>query len=170
LPVQYADFAHWQRHWLAGDVLDQQFAYWRKQLAGDLPVLDLPVDHPRPEVQSFRGATLTTMLPRGLSASLGVICRREGVTLFMLLLAAFKALLCRYTGQDEIVIGAPIANRNSIETENLIGFFVNTLVLRTDLSGDPHFPELLAIRICLLKCLSKTCSRNAASAATRFFR
>lgn len=144
LPVQYADFAHWRRKWLAGDVLDQQLAYWRKQLAGDLPVLDLPLDHPRPEVQSFRGATLTTLLPQGLSESLSVVCRREGVTLFMLLLAAFKALLSRYTGQDEIVIGAPIANRNSIEIENLIGFFVNTLVLRTDLSGDPHFPELLA--------------------------
>jgi amino acid adenylation domain-containing protein len=144
LPVQYADFAHWQRQWLAGDVLDQQLRYWRKQLAGDLPALDLPTDHPRPEVQSFRGATLTTMLPLDLSESLVVICRREGVTLFMLLLAAFKALLCRYTGQDEIVIGAPIANRNSLEIENLIGFFVNTLVLRTDLSGDPHFPELLA--------------------------
>jgi amino acid adenylation domain-containing protein len=144
LPVQYADFAHWQRHWLTGDVLDQQLAYWRKQLVGDLPVLDLPMDHPRPQVQSFRGATLTMMLPRGLSESLGVICRREGATLFMLLLAAFKALLCRYTGQDELVVGAPIANRNTIETENLIGFFVNTLVLRTDLSGDPPFPELLA--------------------------
>ncbi|HKS08031.1 MAG TPA: amino acid adenylation domain-containing protein [Pyrinomonadaceae bacterium] len=144
LPVQYADFAHWRRHWLAGDVLDQQLAYWRKQLAGDLPVLDLPLDHPRPEVQSFRGATVTTVLPPGLNESLGVICRREGVTLFMLLLASFKALLCRYSGQDEIVIGVPIANRNNIETENLIGFFVNTLVMRTDLSGDPQFPDLLA--------------------------
>ncbi|HSK63174.1 MAG TPA: amino acid adenylation domain-containing protein, partial [Pyrinomonadaceae bacterium] len=144
LPVQYADFAHWQRNWLAGDVLDQHLAYWRKQLAGELPVLDLPLDHPRPEVQSFRGATVTTTLPSGLKESLGVICRREGVTLFMLLLAAFKALLCRYTGQDEIVIGVPIANRNQVEIENLIGFFVNTLVMRTDLSGDPHFPDLLA--------------------------
>ncbi|HKR13278.1 MAG TPA: amino acid adenylation domain-containing protein, partial [Pyrinomonadaceae bacterium] len=144
LPVQYADFAHWRRNWLKGEVLDQHLAYWRKQLAGDLPVLDLPTDHPRPEVQSFRGATFTTILRAGLNESLGIICRREGVTLFMLLLATFKALLCRYTGQDEIVIGAPIANRNSIETENLIGFFVNTLVLRTDLSGDPQFPELLA--------------------------
>ncbi|HEX6045328.1 MAG TPA: amino acid adenylation domain-containing protein [Pyrinomonadaceae bacterium] len=144
LPVQYADFAQWRRNSMAGDVLDQQLAYWRKQLAGDLPALDLPTDHPRPEVQSFRGATLTTVLPSHLSESLGVVCRREGVTLFMLLLAAFEALLCRYTGQEEIVIGAPIANRNSIETENLIGFFVNTLVLRTDHSGDPRFTELLA--------------------------
>ncbi|HEY0726768.1 MAG TPA: amino acid adenylation domain-containing protein, partial [Pyrinomonadaceae bacterium] len=144
LPVQYADFAQWRRNWLTGDVLDQQLAYWRRQLAGDLPALDLPTDRPRPEVQSFRGATLTTTLRPGLSDALGVVCRREGVTLFMLLLAAFKALLYRYTGQDEIVIGAPIANRNNVETENLIGFFVNTLVLRTDLSGDPHCPELLA--------------------------
>ncbi|HEU4711739.1 MAG TPA: amino acid adenylation domain-containing protein [Pyrinomonadaceae bacterium] len=144
LRVQYADFAHWRRNWLAGDVLDQHLAYWRRQLAGDLPVLDLPTDRPRPEVQSFHGATLTTILPSRLSEALSIVCRREGVTLFMLLLAAFKALLYRYTGQDEIVIGAPIANRNNIETENLIGFFVNTLVLRTDLSGDPHFPELLA--------------------------
>ncbi|HKR23467.1 MAG TPA: condensation domain-containing protein, partial [Pyrinomonadaceae bacterium] len=144
LPVQYADFAHWRRNWLAGDVLDQHLAYWRRQLAGDLPVLGLPTDRPRPEVQSFHGATLTTILPSALSEALSVVCRREGVTLFMLLLAAFKTLLYRYTGQDEIVIGAPIANRNNIETENLIGFFVNTLVLRTDLSGDPHFPELLA--------------------------
>ena len=144
LPVQYADFAHWRRNWLAGDVLDQHLAYWRRQLAGDLPVLNLPSDRPRPEVQSFRGATLTTILPSRLREALAVVCKREGVTFFMLLLAAFKALLHRYTGQDEIVIGAPIANRNNIETENLIGFFVNTLVLRTDLSGDPHFPDLLA--------------------------
>jgi len=144
LPVQYADFAQWRRNWMAGDVLDQHLAYWRRQLAGDLPVLDLPTDRPRPEVQSFHGATLTTILPSALSEALSSVCRREGVTLFMLLLAAFKTLLYRYTGQDEIVIGAPIANRNNIETENLIGFFVNTLVLRTDLSGDPCFPELLA--------------------------
>ncbi len=144
LPVQYADFAYWQRNWLAGEVLDKHLAYWRRQLAGDLPALELPIDRPRPEVQSFRGATLTVTLPLSLRESLGLVCRREGVTLFMLLLAAFKVLLCRYTGQDEIVIGAPIANRNRIEIENLIGFFVNTLVLRTDLSGDPGFTDLLA--------------------------
>ncbi|HEX5887025.1 MAG TPA: amino acid adenylation domain-containing protein [Pyrinomonadaceae bacterium] len=144
LPIQYADFAHWQRNWLAGEVLDKHLAYWRQQLAGDLPALDLPTDRPRPEVQSYRGSTFTVTLPSSLSESLSVVCRREGVTLFMLLLAAFKSLLSRYTGRHEIVIGAPIANRNRIEIENLIGFFVNTLVLRTDLSGDPQFTELLA--------------------------
>ncbi|HET9478657.1 MAG TPA: amino acid adenylation domain-containing protein, partial [Pyrinomonadaceae bacterium] len=144
LPVQYADFAHWQRNWLAGEVLHKHLTYWQRQLAGDLPALDLPSDWPRPEVQSFRGATLTVTLPSSLSESLSLLCRREGVTLFMLLLAAFKVLLCRYTGQDEIVIGAPIANRNRMEIESLIGFFVNTLVLRTDLSGDPQFSDLLA--------------------------
>jgi amino acid adenylation domain-containing protein len=143
LPVQYADFAHWQRNWLAGEVLAKHLAYWRQQLAGDLPVLDLPTDRPRPEVQSFRGSTLTVELPSSLSRALGHVCRREGGTLFMLLLAAFKVLLGRCTGQNEIVIGAPIANRNRIEIENLIGFFVNTLVLRTDLSGDPRFTDLL---------------------------
>jgi amino acid adenylation domain-containing protein len=144
LPVQYADFARWQRNWLAGEVLEKHLGYWRQQLGMDLPALNLPTDRPRPEVQSFRGATVTVTLPANLSQSLGVICRRQGVTLFMLLLAALKVLLHRYTGQDEIVIGAPIANRNRIEIENLIGFFVNTLVLRTDLSGDPRFCDLLA--------------------------
>lgn len=144
LPVQYADFARLQRNWLAGDVLDKHLDYWRRQLAGPLPVLELPADRPRPEVQSFRGSTLTAHLPASLRDSLNTICRREGLTLFMLLLAAFKVLLHRYTGQDDIVIGAPIANRNRVEIEGLIGFFVNTLVLRTDLSGDPDFLELLA--------------------------
>ncbi|HET6975220.1 MAG TPA: amino acid adenylation domain-containing protein [Pyrinomonadaceae bacterium] len=144
LPVQYADFARLQRNWLVGDVLDKHLDYWRRQLAGPLPILELPADRPRPEVQSFRGSTLTVHLPPTLSESLNQICRSEGVTLFMLLLAAFKVLLHRYTGQDDIVIGAPIANRNRVEIEGLIGFFVNTLVLRTDLSGDPDFRELLA--------------------------
>jgi amino acid adenylation domain-containing protein len=144
LPVQYADFARVQRNWLAGDVLDKHLDYWRRQLAGPLPIIELPADRPRPEVQSFRGSTLTAHLPVSLSESLNVICRNEGVTLFMLLLAAFKVLLHRYAGQDDVVIGAPIANRNRVEIEGLIGFFVNTLVLRTDLSGDPDFRELLA--------------------------
>ncbi len=144
LPVQYADFARLQRNWLAGEVLDKHLDYWRRQLAGPLPILELAADHPRPEVQSFRGSTLTAHLPASLSEALNAICRREGVTLFMLLLAAFKVLLHRYTGQDDVVIGAPIANRNRVEIEGLIGFFVNTLVLRTDLSGDPDFRELLA--------------------------
>ncbi|HEY6801976.1 MAG TPA: amino acid adenylation domain-containing protein [Pyrinomonadaceae bacterium] len=144
LPVQYADFARLQRNWLAGDVLDKHLDYWRRQLAGPLPVIELPVDRPRPQVQSFRGSTLTVQLPANLSERLNAICRKEGVTLFMLLLAAFKVLLHRYTGQDDVIVGAPIANRNRVEIEGLIGFFVNTLVLRTDLSGDPDFRELLA--------------------------
>jgi amino acid adenylation domain-containing protein len=143
LPVQYADFAHWQRRWLAGEVLERHLGYWRRQLGGRLPALELPSDRPRPEVQSFRGASLTLVLPAGLGESLGAVCRREGVTLFMLLLAAFKVLLYRYTGQEDVVIGSPIANRNRIEVEGLIGFFVNTLALRTDLSGDPTFRDLL---------------------------
>ncbi|HEX8559852.1 MAG TPA: amino acid adenylation domain-containing protein [Pyrinomonadaceae bacterium] len=143
LPVQYADFAQWQRRWLAGEVLENHLAYWRRRLGGPLPSLDLPADRPRPEVQSFRGASLTLALPAALGESLRAVCRREGVTLFMLLVAAFKALLHRYTGQEDVVVGSPIANRNRVEVEGLIGFFVNTLVLRTDLSGRPTFRELL---------------------------
>jgi amino acid adenylation domain-containing protein len=144
LPIQYADFAVWQRRWLAGGVLEKRLDYWRRQLdGGDLPPLELPIDRPRPEVQSFRGASRSALFPRSLSDALNVVCRTEGVTLFMLLLAAFKVLLRRYTGQTDIVVGSPIANRNREELEPLIGFFVNTLVLRADLSGNPTFAELL---------------------------
>jgi amino acid adenylation domain-containing protein len=143
LPIQYADFAHWQRRWLTGEVLDKHLDYWKRQLGGDLPTLDLPTDRPRPAVQSFRGASHMTVYPASLSAALHALCQRAGVTLFMLLLAAFKVLLQRYTGQDDIVVGSPIANRNRVEIENLIGFFVNTLVMRTDVSGDPSFLDLL---------------------------
>ncbi|HKG13542.1 MAG TPA: amino acid adenylation domain-containing protein, partial [Pyrinomonadaceae bacterium] len=143
LPIQYADFAHWQRTHLAGEVLETHWQYWKRQLGGALPVLELPTDRPRPPVQSFRGASLTLDLPATLVENLNSLARREGVTLFMLLLAAFKATLHRYTGQEDIVVGSPIANRNRLETEGLIGFFVNTLALRTDLSGAPSFLELL---------------------------
>src|SRR5687768_5249909 len=143
LPVQYADYSIWQRGWLAENVLDNQLGYWEKHLSGDLPVLELYPDRPRPVVQTFGGATLRTVLPKTLTADLNALCRQENVTLFMLLLAAFNVLLYRYTGQKDILIGTPIANRHHRETENLIGFFVNTLVLRTDLSGDPKFSELL---------------------------
>jgi amino acid adenylation domain-containing protein len=143
LPIQYADFAHWQRQWLDGGVLQSQLTYWKRQLAGAPPFLDLPTDHTRPIVQTFRGAHQTLRLPRNLSAELKALSRQEGVTLFMTLLAAFKILLHYYTSQDDIIIGTPIANRNRLETEGLIGFFVNTLVLRTDLSGNPDFRELL---------------------------
>jgi amino acid adenylation domain-containing protein len=143
LPIQYADFASWQRQWLAGEVLDYQLAYWKRQLAGAPPALELPTDRPRPAVQSYRGAALPVQLPRALSEALAALSRQEGVTLFMTLLAAFQALLWRYTGQDDIVVGSPIAGRTRAEIAPLIGFFVNTLVLRTDLSGEPTFRELL---------------------------
>ncbi|HEY0601559.1 MAG TPA: amino acid adenylation domain-containing protein, partial [Herpetosiphonaceae bacterium] len=146
LPIQYADYALWQRQWLApgaaGGVFEQQLSYWKRQLA-DLPTLDLPSDRPRPPVQSFKGAALRFELPAALTEELRALSRREGVTLFMTLLAAFKILLARYSGQDDIVVGTPIAGRNRAETENLIGFFVNTLVLRTDLSGNPSVRTLL---------------------------
>ncbi|HEV7214415.1 MAG TPA: condensation domain-containing protein, partial [Chloroflexota bacterium] len=140
--IQYADFAQWQREWLQGDVLATQLAYWKRHLAG-LPALELPTDHARPPVQSYRGATLSFSLPPDLAEKLKALCRREGVTLFMALLAAFQTLLARYTGQTDIVVGSPIANRNRAETADLIGFFVNTLVLRTNVSGDPTFRALL---------------------------
>ncbi|MBV9787732.1 MAG: amino acid adenylation domain-containing protein, partial [Chloroflexi bacterium] len=140
LPVQYADFAVWQRAWLAPDtpgaVLEQQLAYWKQHLGGDLPVLDLPTDHPRPLVQSFRGATQRFLFPKALHEGLVSLSQREGATLFMTLLAAWQTLLFRYSGQDDILTSSPIANRTRREIEGLIGFFVNTLVLRTDLSGN----------------------------------
>ncbi len=142
LPIQYSDFAVWQQEWMQGETLVAQLAYWKRQLA-NLPVLELPADHPRPPVQTFRGAWQSSLLSVERIESLRTLSRREGVTLFMTLLAAFKTLLHHYTNQDDIVVGADIANRNRRETEDLIGFFVNQLPLRTDLSGDPTFRELL---------------------------
>jgi amino acid adenylation domain-containing protein len=143
LPIQYADYAHWQREWLQGEVLEQQLSYWKQQLAGAPAVLELPTDYPRPAVQTFRGAHQSLTLPVELTTGLKALTQREGVTLFMTLLAAFQTLLWRYSGQEDIVVSTGIANRNRAETEPLIGFFVNTLVLRTNLSGDPTFAELL---------------------------
>jgi amino acid adenylation domain-containing protein len=143
LPIQYADFAHWQQRWLQGEVLEAQLSYWKQLLAGAPPLLELPIDHPRPPVQTFRGAHQSLPLTKKLSAGLRALSGQQDVTLFMTLLAAFKVLLHRYTSQDDIVIGTPIANRNRLEIEGLIGFFVNTLVLRADLSGDPTFLELM---------------------------
>lgn len=143
LSIQYADFALWQQEWLQTGGLDEQLGYWKQQLGGSPPALELPSDNPRPSVQTFRGAHRAFALPAGLSESLTRLSRQEGVTLFMLLLAAYQTLLHRYTGQDDITVGSPIANRNRREIEPLIGFFVNTLVLRTDLSGDPTFREVL---------------------------
>ncbi|MFQ5610897.1 MAG: amino acid adenylation domain-containing protein [Anaerolineae bacterium] len=147
LPVQYADFALWQREWLQGEALEAQLAYWQEQLAGAsarLPTLELPTDRPRPPVQTFRGATQSITIPRALQDSLAGVGQEADGTLYMALLAAFEVLLYRYTGQADLVVGTPIANRNRAEIEGLIGFFVNTLVLRADLAGDPSFRELLA--------------------------
>ena len=143
LPIQYTDFAIWQRDWLQGEVLETQLSYWKKQLEGAPVVLNLPTDRPRPTIQSFRGASQSVELSTELTQGLKSLSRKEGVTLYMTLLAAFQTLLHRYTGQDDIVVGSPIANRNRVEIEGLIGFFVNTLVLRTDFSGNPTFRELL---------------------------
>jgi amino acid adenylation domain-containing protein len=142
LPIQYADYAVWQRQWLQGAVLAAQLAYWRQQLA-ELPTLNLPTDHSRPPVQTFRGARQPFVLPPALSADLTALAQSDGATLFMLLLAAFQTLLARHSRQRDIVIGSPIAGRHQLEIEGLIGCFINTLVLRTDLSGNPPFRELL---------------------------
>lgn len=142
LPIQYADYATWQRQWLQGDVLELQLNHWKHKLT-DLEELQLPTDKPRPAVQSFRGNRIPLALSRSLTDELKALSRRQGVTLFMTLLAAFKALLHRYTGQVDLVIGTPTAGRNHAELEGLIGFFVNSLVLRSDLSGDPTFHDLL---------------------------
>jgi amino acid adenylation domain-containing protein len=143
LPIQYADFASWQRAWLSGDVLASQLAYWRERLA-DLSPLELPADRPRPARKSYRGASLPWRLPRPIDEELRRLSQREGVTMFMTLLAGFVALLARYTGQTDIAVGSPVANRTRAELEQLLGFFVNTLVLRTDVSGTPSFRTLLA--------------------------
>ena len=143
LPIQYADFAVWQREWLQGEVLETQLSYWKEQLGDHPPVLELPTDRPRPPIESFRGAAQSFLLPETLAEALQALSRQEGVTLFETLLAAFNVLLHRYTGQEDILVGSPIANRNRTEIEGLIGFFANTLVLRTDLAGNPSFRDLL---------------------------
>lgn len=142
LPIQYADFAVWQRERLQGDALATQLDYWKQQLA-NLTMLQLPTDRPRPAIESFRGAKQSFLLPKDLTQALQDLSQREGVTLFMTLLAAFEVLLQCYTSQDDIAVGSAIANRNRAEIEGIIGFFVNTLVLRTNLSGNPSFKELL---------------------------
>jgi amino acid adenylation domain-containing protein len=143
LPIQYADFAHWQQSSFKGEVLDKQLAYWKTMLKGSSGVLELTPDKPRPAIQTFRGAREYAILPRQLTESLKLFSRQEEVTLFMTLFAAFQVLLYRYTGQEDISVGTPIANRNRPEIEKLIGFFANTLVLRSDLSGGPSFRELV---------------------------
>ncbi len=142
LPVQYADYAVWQRRWLTDDVLETQIAYWKEALAGAPPVLELPTDRPRPAVQTFRGATRPLAFSAGLSAELRALSRRQGGTLFMTLLAGYQALLHRYSGQGEVLVGSPIANRGQREIEGLIGLFVNAVTLRGRMSDEPSFREL----------------------------
>ena len=143
LPIQYADYAHWQREWLQGEALESQLDYWKRTLGGALPVLELPTDRARPVEPTLGGEKLFRKLPGELYEALGALSRREGVTLYMTLLAAFQTLLYRYTGQNDLIVGTAIAGRNRTEVEGLIGVFINMLVLRTDLSGNPTFRELM---------------------------
>ncbi len=143
LTLQYVDFAAWQRKWLEAGELDRQLAYWKKQLAGSPPVVAFPPDHRRPVAELFRGTRSKLVVSEELTSALETISQRHGVTLFMVLLAAFKVLLARYTGLEDIVVGSPSASRTRTELYQMMGFFVNNLVLRTDLSGNPSFSELL---------------------------
>ena len=144
LPIQYGDFAIWQQEYLQGEALTAQKNYWKRQLGGSLPVLQLPTDYPRPAVQSYKGKTHAFTIHKSLTTALKALSQQAGATLFMTLLTAFKILLYRYSQQDDIIIGTAIANRNLPQIEKLIGFFVNTLVLRTDVSGNSSFLDLLA--------------------------
>ncbi|HEY6807133.1 MAG TPA: amino acid adenylation domain-containing protein [Pyrinomonadaceae bacterium] len=143
LPIQYADYAEWQREWLQGEQLEEQLGYWRKQLSGATSILELPTDHPRPANRTYQGGRLHFTFSKELTTGLKELSRSEGATLFMVLVAGFQTLLQRYTQQIEVSIGTPVAGRTRRETEGLIGFFVNTLVLRTNFSGEPSFLELL---------------------------
>ncbi|BCL83201.1 non-ribosomal peptide synthetase [Ktedonobacteria bacterium brp13] len=175
LPIQYAEFTLWQRQWLESPInmetklvgteqasrewkeehkqtrLDKQLAYWKMQLAAPLPIIEFPIDHPRPSVKTFHGAHLSIQLPTSLMEDLKALSQREEVTLFMTLLASFQILLARHSQQKDILVGTPIAGRNRADIEHIIGMFVNTLVLRTDLSGNPSFQELLqrVRKVCL---------------------
>ena len=144
LPIQYADYAVWQKEWMQGEVLETQLSYWKEQLAGAPEYLELPADFERPAVQKFNGAFETFTLTPELSKQIKDLSRSEGATLFMTLLAAFKTLLYRYSWQEDIVVGTGIANRKQQEVEQLIGFFINMLVLRTNFRGNPDFRQLLA--------------------------
>lgn len=144
LPIQYADYAAWQRNWLQGKVLEDQLVYWKRALGDDLQPLNLPTERPRPPLQNFRGARERFQLTKRLSDRLMELSQKAGCTLFMTLLAAFQVLLSRYSRQEDIAVGTPVANRTRSEVEGLIGFFVNMVVLRADLSGDPTVSQLLA--------------------------
>ena len=143
LPIQYADYAWWQREWVQSGLLEKQINYWEKQLEGVNPVLNLPIDRPRPAVQRDFGTNQAVVIPIDLSKALKQIARKEGVTLFIVLLAAFQILLYRYSHQEDITVGSAVAGRNRSELENMIGLFINILVLRTNLAGNPNFKELL---------------------------
>jgi hypothetical protein len=143
LPLQYVDFTAWQQERLQGEILREQLDYWQKKLSGELPTLELPTDQPRPAIQTYNGSFVSSALSKKLTEALKTLSQREGTTLYATLLGAFKVLLQRYTGEDDILVGAPIAARTRAEVEGLIGFFVNTLVMRTDMSGDPTFREFL---------------------------
>src|SRR6185436_3930335 len=143
LPVQYADWAAWQRDWLQGEVLESELAFWRDGLGGEVPLLNLPLDRPRPAGDVARGARRTVYVPAAAVTALEALGRGEGATLFMLLLAAFTTLLHRLTGQTGLTVGTPVAGRTRAEVEELIGLFLNTLALRAGLEGDPSFRELV---------------------------
>jgi Condensation domain len=143
LPIQYADFARWQRQRRGGPAWAEQIEAWRRRLAG-VPPLELATDHPRPPIRSMKGALRPFTLSSRLSDAVRDLSRRVGVTPFMTLLAAFQVVLSRWSGQDDFAVGSPIANRSRAETERLIGYFVNMLAIRADLSGDPTILELLA--------------------------
>jgi hypothetical protein len=144
IPVQYSDFAVWQRQWLESDGLKSQLSYWKARLGGNLPTLDIRADRPRPEIETFRGADEILLIPRALAGALNGLSAREHVTLFMTLVAAYKTLLYRHVGEDDVVVGTDLAGRSQAELEGLVGFFVNLLVLRSDLSGNPSFRDVLA--------------------------
>ncbi|MBW4672726.1 MAG: amino acid adenylation domain-containing protein [Desmonostoc geniculatum HA4340-LM1] len=144
LPLQFVDYAHWQREWVTSQEAEAQLAYWQQQLSGSPPLLELPYDRPRSLEQTYRGAQIRVELPISLCESVMALSRQEGITLFMTTLAAFLVMLHRYTGQDDLCVGTAVANRRMRETEKLIGMIVNNLVLRTDLSGNPRFRELLS--------------------------
>jgi amino acid adenylation domain-containing protein len=153
LTIQYADYAAWQRNWLQGETLSEQLAFWRDQLAGAPPLLLLPADRARPEKQTFAGDLMKATLPADVCGPLKAICRTEGVTLFMALLAGYQVLLSRLSGQEQVVVGTDSANRFSLETERMIGFFINLMPLKLDLSGDPDFLEVLKrVRATTLAC------------------
>ena len=141
LSIQYADYASWQRQWLEEGNLEKQLHYWQEKLQDSEPLLPLPTDFPRPAEQQYDGALYTTTFSKELLEKLQALSREEGATLFMTLLSGFQAMLSRYTGKEDILVGTPVAGRNRHEAEELIGFFVNTLVMRGDLSGEPTFRE-----------------------------